>query len=165
MSWTRNASHVPDGASAATTTLEEAVACLRAVGSSASGANAALDDEGYIWRAVGDSGGDVDAWNLSWVGTDDAHGWVRLDVGAGKRNLLFREQESQDLGIVWNRESAPAVLSMDEVEGMLFAEGRFPELWEAEGCLTPTATTTTGCAARCWLRSLTTDDRPHQRTG
>ena len=134
VTWTRNASHVPDGASAATTTLEEAVACLRAVGSSASGANAALDDEGYIWRAVGDSGGDVDAWNLSWVGTDDAHGWVRLDVGAGENGTCsFVNKESQDLGIVWNRESAPAVLSMGEVEEMLLAEGRFPEFVGSRG--------------------------------
>ena len=158
VSWTRNASHVPDGASAATTTLEEAVACLRAVGSSASGANAALDDEGYIWRAVGDSGGDVDAWNLSWVGTDDAHGWVRLDVGAGENGTCsFVNKESQDLGIVWNRESAPAVLSMDEVEGCCSPRGGFRNLWEAKGCLTPTAITTTGCAAGCWLRSPTMD--------
>ena len=134
VTWTRNASHVPDGAPAATTTLEDAVACLRSVGSSASGANAALDDDGYIWRSVGDSGGEVDAWNLSWVGTDDAHGWVRVDVGAGENGgCTFVSKESQDLGIVWNRDSAPAVLTMEEVEGMLIAEGRFPEFVGASG--------------------------------
>jgi hypothetical protein len=132
--WTRNATHVPDGATAASTTVEDAVACLRSVGSSASGANGALDNEGYIWRAVGDSDGSVDAWNLSWVGNDDAHGWVRVDVGPGDDgSCTFVAKESLDLGIVWNRESAPAVVSMSEVEGMLVAEGRFPELMGNKG--------------------------------
>jgi len=132
--WTRNASHVPDAASGASTTLEEAVSCLRSVGSSASGANAALDNEGYIWRAVGDSGGEVDAWNLSWVGNDDAHGWVRLDVSSGESGTCtFVEKGPLDLGIVWNRESAPAVLPMDEVEALLLAEDRFPELVGSKG--------------------------------
>ena len=76
----------------------------------------------------------MDAWNLSWVGTDDAHGWVRLDVGAGENGTCsFVSKESQDLGIVWNRESAPAVLSMGEVEEMLLAEGRFPEFVGSKG--------------------------------
>mgnify|MGYP000167730355 CR=1 FL=1 len=74
------------------------------------------------------------AWNLSWVGTDDAHGWVRLDVGAGEDGTCsFVSKESQDLGIVWNRESAPAVLSMVDVEDMLLAEGRFPEFVGSKG--------------------------------
>ena len=76
----------------------------------------------------------MDAWNLSWVGTDDAHGWVRLDVGAGEDGTCsFVSKESQDLGIVWNRESAPAVLSMVDVEDMLLAEGRFPEFVGSKG--------------------------------
>ena len=132
--WTRNASHVPDGAPSASTTLEDAFACLRSVGSSASGANAALDNEGYIWRAVGESGSVEDEWNLSWVGNDDAHGWVRVDVGPGENGTCtFVQKESLDLGIVWNRESAPAVLPLDEVEALLVAEGRFPELVGSAG--------------------------------
>jgi len=132
--WTRNASHVPDGAPSASTTLEDAFACLRSVGSSASGANAALDNEGYIWRAVGESGSVEDEWNLSWVGNDDAHGWVRVNVGPGENGTCtFVHKESLDLGIVWNRESAPAVLPLDEVEALLVAEGRFPELVGSAG--------------------------------
>jgi hypothetical protein len=75
-----------------------------------------------------------DEWNLSWVGNDDAHGWVRVDVGPGENGTCtFVQKESLDLGIVWNRESAPAVLPLDEVEALLVAEGRFPELVGSAG--------------------------------
>lgn len=128
--WTREQNHVPDASTRATSTLEDAVACLESVGSQAAGANGALDDrEGYLWRSTGEAGSEEDEWNLSWIGNDDAHGWVRLDLGHGPNGTCtYIDKGTLDNGLVWNREGAPALLGLGEVEEILSDAVRFPEV-------------------------------------
>ena len=128
--WTRTQPHVPDASSMATSTLESAMTCLSDVGSQAAGANGALDDrDGYVWRSTGEQGAETDAWNISWIGNDDAHGWVLLDVGHGENaSCSFVDKGALDLGLSWNREGAPSVLSLSEVESVLGEAARFPEV-------------------------------------
>lgn len=128
--WTRSKPHVPDLSTMATSTLESAAACLSDVGSEAAGANGALDDrDGYVWRVTSEQGSEVDMWNMSWIGNDDAHGWVLLELGHGDNaSCAFVDKGALDLGLSWNRASAPAVLSLGEVEQALSEAERFPEL-------------------------------------
>ena len=68
--WGANELHLPDNSVLRDNTLEHAVQCLTGgFVSEAVATNAALNDDGYIWRAVDDNGNQTDStlWNLSWV--------------------------------------------------------------------------------------------------
>ena len=63
--WGLNGIHMPDGSTMRTHDLDTAMQCLDYFQSVASGATAALDDNGYIWRAVDTNLGLTTQWNAS----------------------------------------------------------------------------------------------------
>ena len=72
--------HPPDASSMREHTLENAMQCFDYIGGSASGAKAALDDGGYIWRGLDQRTGASTQWNVSWVALDDTSGWVLFEL-------------------------------------------------------------------------------------
>ena len=85
--------HMPDNSTLRTESLEHAVQCLSSGHvSEAVAANAALNDDGYVWRARDDrSQSGKTIWNLSWVSSDPNSGWVELELAgnASSENYIL----------------------------------------------------------------------------
>ena len=78
--WGVDGMHMPDNSSQRAHPLDQAMTCLDNFSSTASGAVTALENDGYIWRAVDAQNGTATDWNISWVATDATAGWLLFSV-------------------------------------------------------------------------------------
>ena len=140
--WGPNGEHMPDQSNIRTYSLENAVGCLEYLQSSASGAVAALDDGGYIWRAIDQQFESVTQWNLSWIATDDIAGWVTFNMSGSPslENCQFDKKGSYDETVSYNRDFIPKVLNISTIEESLLDSSRFPSLTSDQGLFTNSGT-------------------------
>ena len=140
--WGPNGEHMPDQSNIRTYSLENAVGCLEYLQSSASGAVAALDDGGYIWRAIDQQFDSVTQWNLSWIATDDIAGWVTFNMSGtpSQENCQFDKKGSYDETVSYNRDFIPKVLNISTIEESLLDSSRFPSLTSDQGLFTNSGT-------------------------
>ena len=140
--WGPNGEHMPDESVLRLHNLEAAIDCLNYLQSSASGAVAALDDGGYVWRAIDQQFGSNTQWNISWIATDDIAGWVTFNItGApSQENCQFDKKGSYDETVSYNREFIPKVLNVSTIEESLLDSTRFPMLTSSQGLFTSSGT-------------------------
>ncbi len=126
--------HPPDASSMRQYTLEKAMQCFDYIGGSASGAKAALDDEGYIWRGLDRRTGASTQWNVSWVALDDTSGWVLFELTGepSSDNCTYLDKGSFEELASHNRESIPAVANISTLEERLSDTQRYPQLTGSE---------------------------------
>ena len=136
--WGPNGEHMPDNSVIRTMNLEQAMDCLQYLQSSASGAVAAIDDGGYIWRAIDQQFGDNTQWNLSWIASDDIAGWVTFNITGtpSQENCQFDQKGSYDETVSYNRDFIPKVLNISTIEESLLDSNRFPSLSSDQGLFT-----------------------------
>ena len=122
--------HPPDASSMREHTLEKAMQCFDYIGGSASGAKAALDDGGYIWRGIDQRTGASTQWNVSWVALDDTSGWVLFELTGEPTsdNCTYLDKGSFEELASHNRESIPAVANISTLEERLSDTQRYPQL-------------------------------------
>ena len=140
--WGPNGEHMPDESVLRLHNLDTAIDCLDYLQSSASGAVAALDDGGYVWRAIDQQFGSNTQWNISWIATDDIAGWVTFNItGApSQENCQFDKKGSYDETVSYNREFIPKVLNISTIEESLLDSTRFPMLTSSQGLFTSSGT-------------------------
>ena len=140
--WGPNGEHMPDESKLRPYSLEDAVDCLESLQSSAAGAVAALDDGGYIWRAIDQQYDSVTQWNLSWIATDDIAGWVTFNMSGmpSQENCQFDKKGSYDESVSYNRDFIPKVLNISTIEESLLDNTRFPSLTSDQGLFTNSGT-------------------------
>ena len=126
--------HPPDASSLREHTLEKAMQCFDYIGGSASGAKAALDDGGYIWRGLDQRTGASTQWNVSWVALDDTSGWVLFELTGEPTsdNCTYLDKGSFEELASHNRESIPAVANISTLEERLSDTQRYPQLTGSE---------------------------------
>ena len=136
--WGPNGEHMPDESSIRTYNLESALDCFDYLQSSASGAVAALDDGGYVWRAIDQQFGENTQWNISWIATDDIAGWVTFNMTGtpSQENCQFDQKGSYDETVSYNRDFIPKVLNISTIEESLLDSSRFPSLTSSQGIFT-----------------------------
>jgi hypothetical protein len=136
--WGPNGEHMPDKSTLRTHNLEAAIDCLDYLQSSASGAVAALDDGGYVWRAIDQQYATNTQWNISWIATDDIAGWVTFNMTGtpSQENCQFDKKGSYDETVSYNREFIPKVLNISTIEESLLDSTRFPTLTSNQGLFT-----------------------------
>ncbi|MEE2974372.1 MAG: SAP domain-containing protein [Candidatus Thermoplasmatota archaeon] len=78
--WGVDATHLPDNSTQRAHPLDQAMACIDEFSGVASGAVTALENDGYVWRAVNEQNGTATEWNLSWVDSDTTAGWLKFAV-------------------------------------------------------------------------------------
>lgn len=122
--------HPPDASSMREHTLEKAMQCFDYIGGSASGAKAALDDGGYVWRGLDQRTGATTQWNVSWVALDDTSGWVLFELTGEPTsdNCTYIDKGSFEELASHNRESIPAVANISTLEERLSDTQRYPQL-------------------------------------
>jgi len=129
--WGVDGTHLPDNSTLRSHPLDLAMECLSDFNSVASGATSALDNGGYVWRAVNAQNGSATEWNLSWVATDSTAGWLHFSVsGSSVDDLVcdFIAKGAYDDSITYDREAIPSVLPMHELESRVMDEQRFADL-------------------------------------
>ena len=133
--WGPNGEHMPDESTLRTHNLEAAIDCLDYLQTSASGAVAALDDGGYVWRAIDQQYATSTQWNISWIATDDIAGWVTFNMTGtpSQENCQFDKKGSYDETVSYNREFIPKVLNISTIEESLLDSTRFPMLTSDQG--------------------------------
>ncbi len=136
--WGPNGEHMPDESTLRTHNLEAAIDCLDYLQTSASGAVAALDDGGYVWRAIDQQYATSTQWNISWIATDDIAGWVTFNMTGtpNQENCQFDKKGSYDETVSYNREFIPKVLNISTIEESLLDSTRFPMLTSDQGLFT-----------------------------
>ena len=136
--WGPNGEHMPDESSIRTYNLESALDCFDYLQSSASGAVAALDDGGYVWRAIDQQFGENTQWNISWIATDDIAGWVTFNMTGtpSQENCQFDQKGSYHETVSYNRDFIPKVLNISTIEESLLDSSRFPSLTSSQGIFT-----------------------------
>ena len=138
--WGEYELHMPDNSSLRSESLEDAVQCLsNGHVSEAVAANAALNDDGYIWRARDDrSQSGIAILNLSWVSSDPNSGWVELEVtgDASGENCTYIAHGGNDETVAHSRSDIPAVLSIKMMEDDLTDQTRYPDLSGPDGLFT-----------------------------
>ena len=136
--WGPNGEHMPDESTLRTHNLEAAIDCLDYLQTSASGAVAALDDGGYVWRAIDQQYATSTQWNISWIATDDIAGWVTFNMTGtpSQENCQFDKKGSYDETVSYNREFIPKVLNISTIEESLLDSTRFPMLTSDQGLFT-----------------------------
>ena len=109
--------------------------CFDHIGGSASGASAALDNGGYIWRGLDKRNASITQWNVSWVHPDDTSGWVLFEVTGepSSENCTYLDKGSFEELASYNRESIPAVANMSTLEQRLSDTTRYPQLSGMDG--------------------------------
>jgi len=126
--------HPPDASTMREHTLEKAMQCFDYIGGSVSGAKAALDDGGYIWRGLDERTGATTKWNVSWVALDDTSGWVLFELTGEPTsdNCTYLDKGSFEELASHNRESIPAVANISTLEERLSDTQRYPQLTGSE---------------------------------
>lgn len=138
VNWGVDGLHLPDNSSARSHPLDMAMNCMSEFRSVASGATTALDNDGYVWRAVNAPNGSSTAWNISWVAGDGSAGWLHFVVSGGAEDLTctFIEKGTFDESITHDRDAIPSVLPLEAVEQRLMDDQRFPALTGSEALFT-----------------------------
>lgn len=128
--WGVSGIHMPDQSTIRTHNLDTAMQCFDHFQSAASGATAALDDGGYIWRAIDTNLGATTQWNVSWIATDESAGWVKFNVTGevSSENCDFDSKGVYDDSVSHNRDFIPKVLNISNIESNLLDSNRYPEL-------------------------------------
>ncbi len=139
--WGTNDLHLPDNSSMREHTLEQAVACFTNNHvSNATEATSALNDDGYVWRAINGQSNDSSAtrWNLSWVNGIPNSGWVELDVKgeASPTNCTYIAHGDNDQTVQHSRSDIPAALNLSMVEQDLTDTFRYPVFTGPNGFFT-----------------------------
>lgn len=136
--WGIDGTHLPDNSTARQHPLDEAMTCISEFNSAASGAVAALENDGYVWRAVDQQNGTATEWNLSWVDSDTTAGWLKFSVSGTDENLNceFIAKGTFDESITHNRDSIPKALPLHDIEARLMDSQRYPELTGPEALFT-----------------------------
>ena len=135
VNWGVDGMHLPDNSTQRTHPLDEAMVCLDDFSSAASGAVTALENDGYVWRAVDALNGTATEWNISWVATDSTAGWLVFSVteaSDGGLDCEYIAKGTFDDTVAYNRESIPEVLPLHAVEDRLMNSQRFPALTNSE---------------------------------
>ena len=140
--WGVNGIHMPDHSTIRTHNLDTAMQCFDYFQSAASGATAALEDGGYIWRAIDSNLGPTTQWNVSWIATDENAGWVKFNVTGevSSENCDFDSKGVYDDSVSHNREFIPKVLNLSNIETSLLDSNRFPELSGEKAIFTSSGT-------------------------
>ena len=136
--WGVDGTHMPDNSTRRSHPLDDAIQCVSKMGE-VPAANSALDNDGYIWRAIDQPNGTATEWNLSWVATDNTAGWVLFSVeGEDPQNLNceYIDKGVFDDSITHNRDSIPEVLPLEALELRLMNQQRFPSLQGTEALFT-----------------------------
>ena len=131
VNWGVDGTHMPDNSTVRQHPLDEAMACIDEFSTAASGAVTALQNDGYVWRAVDHQNGTSTEWNLSWVDSDTTAGWLHVSVAGGGSEALtceFIAKGTFDESITHNRDSIPKVLPLQDIEARLMDAQRFPDL-------------------------------------
>jgi hypothetical protein len=131
VNWGVDGTHLPDNSTVRQHPLDEAMACIDEFSGVASGAVTALENDGYVWRAVDEQNGTSTEWNLSWVDSDTTAGWLHFSVSGGGSEALaceFIGKGTFDESITHNRDSIPKVLPLHDIETRLMDDQRFPDL-------------------------------------
>ena len=131
VNWGVDGTHMPDNSTVRQHPLDEAMACIDEFSTAASGAVTALQNDGYVWRAVDHQNGTSTEWNLSWVDSDTTAGWLHFSVAGGGSETLtceFIAKGTFDESITHNRDSIPKVLPLQDIETRLMDAQRFPDL-------------------------------------
>ncbi len=128
--WGTNGIHMPDHSTIRTHNLDTAMQCFDYFQSVASGATAALDEGGYVWRAIDTNLGATTQWNISWIASDENAGWVKFNVTGevSSENCDFDSKGVYDDSVSHNRDFIPKVLNLSKIETSLLDYNRFPEL-------------------------------------
>ena len=136
--WGANGIHMPDDSTMRAHDLDTSMQCFDYFQSSAAGATAALDDGGYIWRAIDSNLGVTTQWNVSWIATDETAGWVKFNVTGtpSSENCDFDSKGAYDESISHNREFIPKVLNISNIESRLSDSSRFTDLSGTNGIFT-----------------------------
>ncbi len=131
VNWGVDGTHLPDNSTVRQHPLDEAMTCIDEFSGVASGAVTALENDGYVWRAVDKQNGTSTEWNLSWVDSDTTAGWLHFSVsGDGSEALTceFIAKGTFDESITHNRDAIPKVLPLHAIEARLMDDQRFPAL-------------------------------------
>ena len=130
VNWGDSDTHLPDESDKRGYNLEQSIQCLDYFSGEVTGATAALNDDGYIWRAIDERANGVTTWNLSWVASDNTAGWVKFSISgqASEENCDYIDKGAYDEEISHNRNSIPSVLNLSMMEARLMDNSRFPQL-------------------------------------
>ena len=129
--WAVDGTHLPDNSTQRTHPLDVAMTCVPEFNIEASGAVEALESQdGYVWRAVDAKNGSATDWNISWVGNDNAAGWLLFSVAGSVDDLtctflgkgIFEDTMTHD------RDAIPEALPLEAVEQRIMDAQRFPAL-------------------------------------
>ena len=104
--------------------------CISEFSGVASGAVTALENDGYVWRAVDQQNGSATEWNISWVDSDTTAGWLHFSVSgdSGDQTCTFIAKGTFDESITHNRDSIPKALPLHDIEARLLDAQRYPDL-------------------------------------
>lgn len=139
---TSGESHLPDNSTMRLHSLQEAMDCVPML-QNAQGLEAALDEGGYIWRAIDQrfSTGVTD-WNLSWVNNEGSAGWVLVEMVTedGTTTCTTKDKGVYDDTVANDRQAIPSTLSLDFLESEYASSGRihqeaFQQLYLSDGTL------------------------------
>ena len=131
VNWGVDGTHLPDNSTVRQHPLDVAMTCIDEFSGVASGAVTALQNDGYVWRAVDHQNGTATEWNLSWVDSDTTAGWLHFSVSGGGSEALVCEYIAKgtfDESITHNRDAIPKVLPLHDIESRLMDDQRFPAL-------------------------------------
>ena len=128
--WGVDGTHLPDNSTVRTHPLDQAMTCISEFSGVASGAVTALENDGYVWRAVDQQNGSATEWNISWVDSDTTAGWLHFSVSgdSGDQTCTFIAKGTFDESITHNRDSIPKALPLHDIEARLLDAQRYPDL-------------------------------------
>jgi len=128
--WGDSEIHLPDNSEIRGYNLEQSIQCLDYFSGEITGATAALNDNGYIWRAIDERTNGITTWNISWVANDNTAGWVKFSISgpANEENCNYLDKGSYDEEISYNRDSIPSTLNLSSMESRLMDNSRYPQL-------------------------------------
>ena len=128
--WGVDGTHLPDNSTVRTHPLDQAMTCISEFSGVASGAVTALENDGYVWRAVDQQNGSATEWNISWVDSDTTAGWLHFSVSgdSGDQTCTFIAKGTFDESITHNRDSIPKALPLHDIEARLLDAQRYPAL-------------------------------------
>lgn len=140
LDWTANSSHARDNSNLRQYTLEDAVECFdtQSLRENASGARTALEGDGYIYRSTHTDNQQGSIWNVSWIDSDDASGWVLFNQTgeASDENCTYTFKGLHDGTSDWNRDGVPEMVEFAYIENQLTSSGKYPGLFGEKGIFT-----------------------------
>jgi hypothetical protein len=130
VNWRDSGIHLPDESEMRGYNLEQSIQCLDYFSGEITGATAALNDNGYIWRAIDERANGMTIWNISWVANDNTAGWVEFSITgpANEENCDYLDKGAYDEEISYNRNSIPETMNLSTMESRLMDNSRYPHL-------------------------------------